>query len=122
VNSALENAQKERDKLWLNYRKKKREQMDELYGHPQYGHSLRRFVATLGHFQLEHSARFVSFVEDECRRWLRAAPADIRFGALQAVDDRIQMIRFRAGLHPIDDGLPHEGPNVWQKCKEAISP
>jgi hypothetical protein len=92
----------------------------ELYADPLHGEWLRKFVATLRGFRIEHSDRFIQYVEGESRKWLAAAPEDIRCAALEAVSRRIQTIREQSGMPVFDDPLPGEDSDVYMICKEAI--
>jgi hypothetical protein len=118
--SPAEKAVKEQSLLYRRYRAAKKEQFEELFATPVHGPLLRKFNSTLGHFDIEDADRMVAFVRERTRVWLRAAPQDIRFAALQMVGHRITRIRQRAGLAPFDDPLPGEDPDVYQLCREAI--
>lgn len=110
----------ERDKLMHNYRIAKDRQFDALCADPKCGDQLRKFVRTLGHFGIEHAERWIAYVNDECRKWLRQAHVDMRFAALQACDERIQKIRIRANLPVFDDPLPGEPDDVFRISKMAM--
>lgn len=118
--ATLDSALAERTRLEQRAKAAKRAEMLELYADPLYGEWLRRFVATLNYFRIEHGDRFVEYVESECRKWLAAAPLDIRFAALQAVSARCMRIRESAGLAVLDDPLPGDTPDVYRICREAI--
>lgn len=114
----LDGPTQERIRLMRAYKQAKRAQMLELYADPMHGEWLRRFIETLNHFGIEHDDRFVEFVQKECRKWLAVAPENIRFAALEAVGERIQIIRMQNGLPAFDD--PIEGKDVFLLSKEAI--
>jgi hypothetical protein len=117
---ALDRALEERTTVLRNYRQSKRAQLLMLYNDPWHGEHLRKFVATLQHFGPEHGDRFIEYVEDACRKWLRNASIHIRFAALEACDERCMKIREQLGLAPIDDPLPDEPDSVFLICKKAI--
>ena len=111
----------ERDRLYRSYRIAKTAEHEELFALPEFGNRLRRFNATLGHFGIADSGRMVAYVRDQNYTWLRNAPEDIRFAALQMVGQRIQRIRAKAGLVPFDDPLPDEPDDVFQLCRRELS-
>ena len=116
---ALEKALSDRQRQFRRYTASKRQEFDKLCEQQP---RLRKFKATLGHFTKPTDAdRFLDYVEVEVRRWLGAEPKDIRFAALEAVDERCQAIRIRAGLAPIDDALPGEEPDdVFRTAKGML--
>lgn len=120
MNTTLAQAAQERQQLSSAYKHAKRAQLRELVADPIYGTHLKKFIATLNHFGIEHGERFCAYVKSECRKWLAAAPENIRFAALEACDERIQKIRMQNGLPPFDDSLPGEELTVFDVCREAI--
>lgn len=120
--TAAEKALAERDRIARLANAAKRRELARLYADDQWGERLRKFGATLNHFGIEHSDEMIAYVGREAR-WLRhEAPDEIRHAALHLIGERIQRIRARAGLVPFDDPLPDEDPDVFQLCKQAISP
>ena len=118
---AVDDALEERQKLLSNYRRLKRADRKALCLEQPFGDKLHDFIATLNHYTaLEHGERMVRYVESECRKWLRNAPDNIRYAALEVCGEREQAIRIRAGLHVMDDPLPGEPDNVFRRCKQAI--
>jgi hypothetical protein len=121
VSEPAREALKDRNQLYRHYRVAKTAEHEELFALPEYGDRLRRFNATLGHFGIADSGRMVAYVRDQNYTWLRNAPEDIRFAALQMVGQRIVRIRAKAGLVPFDDPLPHEPDDVFQLCRRELS-
>lgn len=117
----LDKALDERDRLLRNYRQSKRAQLQELYRDPAHGERLRKFIATLNHFRIEHAERMLEYIEGECAKWLGAAPENIRSAALEAVDNRCIAIRQRAGMVPFEDPMPWQEPNVFFAAKGMLS-
>ena len=116
--AALEKALSDRQRQYRRYTASKRQEFDKLCERQP---RLRKFKATLGHFgKPEDADRFLDYVETEVRRWLGAEPKDIRFASLEAVDERCQAIRVRAGLPPIDDALPGEQDDVFRTAKRML--
>lgn len=115
--SAFDKALDERNRQLRNYRATKRAQLLELYADPLHGEWLRKFITTLGHFGAEHADRMLEYVEREARKWLATAPIDIRYAALEAIDNRCVAIRTRAGMPPFEDPMPWEEPNVFFAAK-----
>jgi hypothetical protein len=119
--TAADKALEERDRLYRRYRKAKKAEFDGLCADPHWGERLRKFAATVNHFDIDDADQMIAYVRCHAS-WLRhEAPDDIRFAALQAIDHRIVRIRQRAGLAPFDDALPDEEPDVWQLCRKAIN-
>lgn len=118
---AAEKAVQDRDRLYRNYVRQKKADYEELFGTPVHGPLLRKFNSTLGHFGIEDAERLIAYVRERNRAWLRAAPEDIRFAALQMVSYRIMRIRQRAGLAPFDDVLPGQDDDVWQLCRRELA-
>lgn len=118
--SPVEKAIADRDRLYRNYRSAKKRQYEELFALPVHGTLLRKFNSTLGHFGIDDADRMVAYVRERNRAWLRAAPEDIRFAALEMIDHRCQRIRQRAGLVPFDDALPGEDDDVFRLCKREL--
>ena len=119
--TTLAQAADERKQLLSAYKRAKKAELRKLEADPVYGEKLKRFIDTLNHFGIEHGDRFCTYVKSECRKWLAAAPEDIRFAALQACDEQIQKIRMQNGLPPFDDSLPGEEPTVFDVCKQAMA-
>jgi hypothetical protein len=117
---ALDQALEENAKLLRSYKAANKQRLSGLCADPAFGGKLHRFIATLHHFGPEHGDRFVEYVEEACRKWLRKAPIDIRFAALSACNERCMKIRERLGLVPIDDSLPGEPDCVFVLCRKAI--
>jgi hypothetical protein len=115
--SAVDKALEEKDRLYRRYRAAKRAQLEELFGQEP---RLKAFHATLGHFGIDDAERMINYVHTEAQKWLRAAPADTRFAALELVSYRIQRIRARAGLVPLDDPLPGEDDDLFRLCKKEL--
>lgn len=115
--SPTEKAVQDRELLYRRYRATKEAELAELYADPQWGETLRKFVATLKHFGPEHADRMVEYVTSHK---LTQAPADIRAAALQQCSYRITRIRQRAGLAPFDDPLPGDDDDVFRLCKKAL--
>lgn len=119
--TAVEKALDARARQFRLYRASKRQQFDALCTGSPNGDLLRKFTATLGHFTKPGDAdRFLEYVQREIAKWLGAESADIRFVALEQIDDRIQSIRLRARLAPIDDALPGEDPDAFNQCKRML--
>lgn len=116
----LDDALAERNKLLSNAKKADRAELNAIYADQIYGDRFRKFVATLNHFGPNDSNRFVDYVENCCRKWLRESPYDIRLVALRSCDNRIQRIRVSMGLEAINDPLPEQEEDVFQLCKKAI--
>jgi hypothetical protein len=116
---AAEKAVAKRNRQYRLYTAAKKREMDRLYADPEHGDRLRKFVATLGHFGIDDANRMIEYVRYSCN-WLRAAPEDIRFAALQQISHRVQRIRARAGLLPFDDPLPGEEEDVFRVCKGEL--
>jgi hypothetical protein len=119
-NERLDKALDDRRRIYRVYRKAKKLRDQGLYDTPVFGDRLRRFVKTLGHFDMTGSGRMVEYAEREWKTWMREAPADIKFAALQAVDERIMTIREQAGLPPIDDPLPDRPDNAFFTIKKIF--
>lgn len=116
-----DNALDERDKLSAAYRIAKRQQLKQLCADPAWGVRLHKFIATLGHFGKPAQAELMhTYVESECNKWLRAAPENIRYAAMEAIDERCIRIRERARLQPFDDPMPGEPDNVFRSCKQML--
>ena len=117
--TAAKKALADKDRQWRRYRAQKKAEIEQLLGNSEH---LRKFQATLNHFSIEDADRMVAYVQDECRKWLRTAPEDIRFAALQMVSHRVQRIRARAGLAVFDDPLEGEPDDVFRLCKRELMP
>jgi hypothetical protein len=120
--TAADKALEDRDRLYRRYRVIKKAEFERLCADPIWGERLRKFVVTLKDFGADDADRMIMFVQYQGDMWLRSAPDDIRFAALQAIDRRIIRIRQRAGLAPFDDALPGEEDDVFQICKKALAP
>jgi len=120
VPTAAEQAIHERDLMFRQYRKKKREEYANLFAIPVYGEFLRKFHATLGHFNLSDPPRMIAYVKKEAAAWLRHAPAHIRQAALEMINNRIVRLRVRAGKEPFDDPLPGQPDNPFLVCKREL--
>ena len=121
TNEAAERALKERDRLYRNYRLLKRQHRQNLYAeHPQ-GWRLKQFALQLQRFRMPDAAAFLTYVREENRAWLCTAPPDIRDEAKALVNERIQRIRTREGLLPLDDPLPDQDDDVWQLAKRELT-
>jgi hypothetical protein len=118
--TAAEKALADKDRQWRRYRAQKKAQIEQLFAEPVYGERLRKFNATLGHFGIEHADLMVAYVASCAKNWLRTAPEDIRFCALQMVSHRVQRIRARAGLVVFDDPLEGEPDDVFRLCKREL--
>ena len=116
----VEQAIEDRDRLYRRYRAAKKVEHEELFGIPVHGPLLRKFNATLGHFGIEDAERLIAYVRDVNYTWLRNAPENIRFAALQMIGYRIVRIRQRAGLVPFDDPLPGEESDAYRLCRQEI--
>lgn len=117
---SLDQALDGRDRLMRNYRAAKRAQIRELYADGLHGERLKKFVATLNHFSIEHAERMLEYIERETTKWLAAAPEDVRFAALEAVDNRCIAIRRKAGLPEFEDPMPWDEPNVFFAAKRVL--
>jgi hypothetical protein len=118
--TAAEKALADRDRQWRRYRAAKKAQFEVLYESEPYGGRLRKFGATLHHFQIDHAERMVEFVQRDCRDWLRQAPSLIREAALELISRRCIRILERAGLDPLDDPLPGEEDDVFRVCRKEL--
>jgi hypothetical protein len=119
--AAVERALEERNRLYRHYVAAKRSRRQDLYAtHPQ-GWQLKLFAEQLGRFTAADAAAMLSYVQGQARDWLATAPPEMRHEALALVDERIQRIRERAGLHPIDDPLPGEADDVFQLCRRELT-
>ena len=119
--TTLDQARTERDQLNTYARRAAKQQREALCADPEYGDRLKKFCATLNHYKrLDQAQDFTDWVTKQCRQWLRAAPADIRYEALSACHEQTQRIRMRAGLAPLEDSLPGEPPSVFEICKKAM--
>lgn len=54
--------------------------------------------------------------------WLLAAPAEVRFAALQLIGDQICRIRRQAGLPELDDPLPGEPDTAFLIIRRLLNP
>lgn len=115
--TAVNKVLSDKDRQWRLYRADKRRQYVKLFADPVYGERLKRLSGALTQFGIDDAERMLSWWIECCRVWLRAAPEDIRFAALEMVGHRIARIRQRAGLCEFDDALPEEEPCVWTLCK-----
>ena len=119
--TTLDEALAERDRAARAYRRSKQAQLKELCADPAWGVRLHKFVATLQHFnKLVHAELMRMYVESECNKWLRAAPENFRYAALEAISEREQKIRMLAGMNPIDDPMPGEPDNLFRECKRML--
>ena len=119
--TTLEQSRKERQDLENYAKRARRKQREALCGDPEYGERLQDFIKTLGHFaKLDHAQRLTDYVIGECSRWLRAAPNDIRYEALEACNERIDRIKMRHGLQILSDPLPGEPDDVYRVVKKAM--
>lgn len=120
--SPAERAVAEQSLLYRRYRAAKKQQFEELFAIPIHGPLLRKFNATLGHFNVEDADRMVEFVRARARVWLRAAPEDIKHAAVQLVSQRWARVREHAGLPSFDDPIPGApgGDDVLMRCKRLI--
>lgn len=118
--TALDDRQKEQDRLARNYKLAKKRQFLELCADPLHGEWFRKFVATLNHFDINDAPRMIDYVEVQNRKWISGAAPELRAACLEAIGDRIVAIRQRAGLQPFDDPMPGEAGDVFQTCKKAM--
>jgi hypothetical protein len=116
----LQDNLQEREELLRRYRREKRIVLDKLCASSSNGEKLKRFIATLNHFNIEHANRMVEYVESESRKWLASASVDIRYAALEAIGNRVMTVRLHNGMAVIDDPLPDEPESVFFRCKKAI--
>lgn len=114
-----EKALTDRDRQLRRYIAAKRQQFAALYADPVHGDRLRKFGATLGHFNIEDGDRMATYVAAEAR-WLREAPPGMRHAALELVGQRLVRMRQKAGLAPFDDPLPGEPLDAYQTCKGIL--
>ena len=118
--TAAERALKEREKLWRHYRAQRLSRRQGLYdAHPQ-GWQLKEFHQQLRRFTSADAAAFLNYVQESNRAWLITAPPELRAEALSMVSERIQRVRVRSGLAPIDDPLPEEEDDLYQLCKQEL--
>ncbi len=79
--------------------------------------ALAAWVKTLGPDDADELVEVVAG-ED----WLLAAPQEVRFAALQLIDEQICRIRREAGLPEFDDPLPDEPENAFQIIRRLLNP
>lgn len=118
--TAAEKAIEERNKLYRAYRKQKHRELERLFADHTHGEQLRKFAATLGHFGPDSEDRLFSFVSREAYEWLRNAPDEIRFAALQMISSRCIRNNVRAGKPPLNDPLPGQPDDIFRLCKREL--
>ena len=117
--NAADKALRERDRLWRHYRSDRLARRQGLYDATP---RLKEFGRQLRLFTSGDAAGFLTYVEEENRGWLCTATPEIRAEALSMVAERIQRIRVRAGMHPMDDPLPGEEDDLYQLCRRELAP
>ncbi len=115
--SATDKALADRDKLLRHANAAKRQRYEELFVREP---MLRKFQATLNHFDIGDADRMVAYVVKSNSAWLRNTDDSIRYTALEMISHRIQRMRVRTGLPVFDDPLPGEADDVFQLCKKAL--
>jgi len=118
--TATDKALAERERLARHYRAAKKLLYKTMFDDPQYGSRLRQLSVTLRHFGIDDSGDMVDYVTRQTHEWLRAAPTDVRYTALEMIGSRIIRVRQNADLCEFDDPLPGEPDDIFQVCKREL--
>ena len=110
-----------RTRLWRHYRTRVRAHRAQVFeGHPL-GGRLREFYLRLQRFKPADAAAFLTYIQEQNRVWLCAAPPEVRALALGMAGDKIRRLREAAGMVPFDDPLPGEEDDMFQACRRELT-
>lgn len=108
----LQDKQDEKGRLWRSYRRAKREEWRELCeAEPR----LIGFRKTLRRAQDPRA-----LIQQLADSWLRNAPANVRFAALQQIDRHAWRMARLSGAQPLDDPMP-PARNVFITARELLA-
>lgn len=108
----LEEKQAEKGRLWKAYRYAKREEWRELC------EAEPRLIGFRKALRRTHDPR--ALVHRLADSWLRTAPANVRFAALQQIDRHCWRMAQRSGAQPLDDPMPPTR-NVFLAARELLA-
>lgn len=118
--TAGEKAIAERDHAYRMYRKNVWVEREKLFKASANGELLRKFMATIAHFNAENEHRMVAYVREQYQSWLRNAPDQHRDEALRMVSEQCIRNAVRRGRAPLNDPLPGQEDDTFRICKQEL--
>ena len=117
--AALVERRREQVALSKAYQAARAAWFDRVLGGPE-GPRVRAMVAWIATLGPDDAEELVEVIAGE--DWLLAAPQEVRFAALQLIDEQICRIRRDAGLPEFDDPLPDQPENAFQIIRRLLNP